>query len=89
MAPVMSVNVVSSVSERAHCHVRPVTPPSVSSSVAVISLYTSGTVADSSNAPGSSRLLTLTVSCTVASTMGVSSVSAWASLPSDTPTVTA
>ena len=48
-------------SERAHCQLRPVTPPSGSVNTAVNAVSTSGLFEDNVTAPGSSTFVTLTV----------------------------
>ena len=78
----MLVHPVRPFSDRAHCHISPVTPPSPSSRVAVSGVPVSGSAAESVTTPSSSTSTTKTDADLVASIVGAVSVLPAASLPS-------
>ena len=61
----MSVHASAARDRRCHCHDAPVMPPSASESVAVTAVPSSGDVVDKLTVPGSSTLVTVTITARI------------------------
>ena len=87
VAPLMSVNGPVAAAPCAHCQVAPLSPPSGSASSALSGIASSGCSTDSVTVPASSTLVTVMVTATLSSVLGVPSGVPDASSPSVTAMV--